>query len=251
MSVPPSQHSAAPASTTDAAAPGDALAPRVYWVLADGLGDAVVTRLMTELPADEVQQARSFHFARDRATYVAAHAMLRRVLRAHLGGAEPRILRDPLGRPQLAGGVAGRATPSFNLTHSRGFAACAICEAAPVGVDAEDIRRPVEIAEIAARWYAPAEQRLLQKFPEDRRVEMFFRIWTLKEALLKATGYGLRIEPNRFAVDPRRLQAAVPEGLGIARRWRLAELGPAPHIRLAVAVPGEGRLAPVAVQFAL
>ena len=97
---------------------------------------------------------------------------------------------------------------------------------------------------MAARWYAPSEQRLLAQLPEQRRSEMFFRIWTLKEAILKTTGHGLRIEPPLFAVDPDRGRAAVPEGLGIPIRWRLAELAPLPHIRLALAVPEEGALAP-------
>ncbi|HXC13496.1 MAG TPA: 4'-phosphopantetheinyl transferase superfamily protein [Stellaceae bacterium] len=195
------------------------------------------------MPADEVLQTERFHFDADRATYVAAHAMLRRVLRAYLGD-EPCIVRTPLGRPELASRREGLSAPSFNLTHTRGFAACAVLDGAPIGIDAEDIRRPIEVAEMAARWYAPSEQRLLAQLPEQRRSEMFFRIWTLKEAILKTTGHGLRIEPPVFAVDPDRGRAAVPEGLGIPIRWRLAELVPLPHIRLALAVPEEGALAP-------
>ena len=189
-------------------------------------------------------QAERFYFDADRATYVAAHAMLRRVLRACLGSEEPCIVRTPLGRPELAPRREGLPAPSFNLTHTRGFAACAVLDAAPIGIDAEDIRRPIEAAEMAARWYAPAERLLLEEIPAPRRSEMFFRIWTLKEAILKTTGHGLRIEPALFAVDPDRGRASVPDGLGIPIRWRLAELAPVPHIRLALAVPGRGALAP-------
>lgn len=218
--------------------------PQVYWTTADGLDPTAVARLARELPADEALQAQRFHFDEDRATYVAAHAMLRRVLRACLGGEEPCVVRTPLGRPELASRREGLPAPSFNLTHTRGFAACAVLDRAPIGIDAEDIRRPIEVAEMAARWYAPSEQRLLARLPEHRRSEMFFRIWTLKEAILKTTGHGLRIEPPLFAVDPDRGRASVPEGLGIPIRWRLAELTPLPHIRLALAVPEEGALAP-------
>jgi 4'-phosphopantetheinyl transferase len=243
MSVPPSQHSAAPASTVATAAPNEPLAPRVYWTAAEGLDRTAVARLAQELSPDEALQARRFHFDQDRATYVAAHVMLRRVLRTHLGH-EPCIIRNTLGRPELAPRREGAPAISFNLTHTRWFAACAVLDAAPIGIDAEDVRRPIEIAEMAARWYAPSEQRLLGQLPEPRRCEMFFRIWTLKEAILKTTGHGLRIEPPLFAVDPDRGKAAVPEGLGIPTRWRLAELTPVPHIRLALAVPGQGPLAP-------
>ncbi len=168
--------------------------------------------------------------------------MLRRVLREALGGEDPDFALSPLGRPELMPRRDGRPAPSFNLTHSGDFAACAILYGAPIGIDAEDIRRPINVAEMAERWFHPSERRLLKRIAEVKRVEMFFRIWTTKEAILKTTGHGLRIEPQLFAVDPDRGRAAVPRELGIPIRWRLAELTPLPHIRLALAVSGQGLL---------
>ena len=220
------------------------LGPRVYWTVADSLDHAAIRRLTAELSDEEAGQARAFHFDRDRTTYVAAHAMLRRVLREALGGEEPDFGRSPLGRPELTPRRDGKPVPSFNLTHSCDFAACAILRGAPIGIDAEDIRRPINVAEMAGRWFHPSERRLLGRLSETDRTEMFFRIWTLKEAILKTTGHGLRIEPQLFAVDPDHGRAIVPEELGIPTRWRLAEATPLTHIRLALAVPGQGSLRP-------
>lgn len=242
MSVPPSQHRGVPASTDHPAPPDGSALVNVYWTAADDLDHAAVRRLLAELSDDEAARARTFVFDRDRATYVAAHAMLRRVLREALGGEQPRLVRSRLGRPELMPPRHGGSAASFNLTHTRGFAACAILQGAPAGIDAEDLRRPIDIAEMAARWYAPPERRLLDQLAPEQRTEMFFRIWTLKEAILKATGHGLRIEPQLFAVDPDRGLASIPGDLGLPTRWRLAELTPLPQIRLAVAAPGEGRL---------
>jgi 4'-phosphopantetheinyl transferase len=203
-----------------------------------------MNKLLAELPKHEVRQALGFYFEQDRLIYVAAHVMLRRVLREYLDGAEPAIIRNPLGRPELATGPGGGPALSFSLTHTRGFAACAISNEACIGIDAEDIRRPIAIGEMARRWYAPKEVVLLERIPKERRAEMFFRIWTLKEAILKATGHGLRIEPPLFSVDPERAQVIVPAGLGIPTCWRLAEMTPSAYIRLALAVPGNGPLAP-------
>ena len=241
MSVPPSQHSAAPASTNHAAAPGPAPEAKVHWTTADGLDPTALLRLTAELSEKEARQAGAFHFVRDRATYIAAHAMLRRVLRETLGGEKPRLVRNSLGRPELKPRRDGVPAPSFNLTHSGDFAACAILYGAPVGIDAEDIRRPINVGEMAARWFSPAERQLLGQLPETRQTEMFFRIWTLKEAIVKATGHGLRIEPQLFAVEPERRHATIGKELGIPTRWRLAELTPLSHIRLALAIPGYGQ----------
>jgi 4'-phosphopantetheinyl transferase len=241
MSVPASQHSAAPASTSDAVAPNSPPESKVFWTTTDGLDPAALRRLTAELSQEEARQARAFHFARDRATYIAAHAMLRRVLRDTLGGKRPRFVRTPLGRPELKPRRGCAPTPSFNLTHSGDFAACAIFFGAPVGIDAEDTRRPINVCEMAARWFAPAERQLLEQLPETHQTEMFFRIWTLKEAIVKATGHGLRIEPQLFTVDPDRRRAVIAKDFGIPTRWRLAELTPMSHIRLALAVPGYGQ----------
>lgn len=237
MSVSPSQHSAAPASTVEGAA------PLVCWTPCERLDRAAVARLIRELPADEAGEAERFQFAVDRAAYAAGHALRRRMLQIKLDGAEPHFVRTAFGRPELAPRQRGDPPLSFNLTHTRGFAACVLATGVRVGVDAEDIRRPLAIAEIAARWYAASERRLLARLPEAGRAEMFFRIWTLKEAILKAAGHGLRLDLRRFAVDPGRGCAEVPASLGIPTSWRVAELVPAPYIRLAVAVPGRGPLA--------
>jgi 4'-phosphopantetheinyl transferase len=251
MSVPSSHHSVASASTDDAAARDDPPAPIVYWTAADTLDHAAIRRLTAELSEEEAGRAGAFHFDRDRATYIAAHAMLRRVLRQAHGVEEPDIVLSPLGRPELMPQRDGRPAPSFNLTHTRDFAACAILHGAPIGIDAEDIRRPIDVAEMAGRWFHPSERRLLKRIAEVKRVEMFFRVWTLKEAILKTTGHGLRIEPQLFAVDPDRGRAVVPRELGIPTRWRLAELSPLPDIRLALAVPGKGMLAPTVARIEL
>lgn len=227
------------------------LDPRVYWTAADSLNHAAIRRLTAELSEEETSRARAFHFDRDRATYVAAHAMLRRMLREALGGDDPNFVLSPLGRPELMPRRDGRPVPSFNLTHSCDFAACAILYGAPIGIDAEDIRRPINVAEMAGRWFHPSERRLLGRLSETDRTEMFFRIWTLKEAILKTTGHGLRIEPQLFAVDPDRGRAIVPRELGIPIRWRLAEATPLTHIRLALAIPGKGTLAPTVARIEL
>jgi 4'-phosphopantetheinyl transferase len=251
MSVPPSQHSAAPASTDDAMSGDHSLDPRVYWTAADSLDHAAIRRLTLELSEEEARRARAFHFDRDRATYIAAHAMLRRMLREALGGEDPDFVLSPLGRPELTPRRDGRPLPSFNLTHSCDFTACAILHGAPIGIDAEDIRRPINVDEMAGRWFHPSERRLLGRLSETDRTEMFFRIWTTKEAIVKTTGHGLRIKPQLFAVDPDRGRAIVPKELGIPTRWRLAEATLLPHIRLALAVPGRGSLRPSPIRIEL
>lgn len=75
----------------------------------------------------------------------------------------------------------------FSLSHSEEYAACALARK-PVGVDIQKIR-PVDLG-VPRRSFSEEEQQKLRlsNSPEEELI----RIWTLKEAVVKASGLGLR-----------------------------------------------------------
>ena len=77
----------------------------------------------------------------------------------------------------------------FSITHSGGLAACAI-GSAPLGLDGELVR-PYPAA-VPSRVFSPGERLLLED--SHNRDELFFRLWTLKESLVKFTGRGITDE---------------------------------------------------------
>ena len=112
-----------------------------------------------------------------------AHKLLRECLRPYDMQDTP-LVYGAHGKPALAGD-----TPlHFNLSHADGIAAC-IVSAHECGIDCERVReyRP----NVVRRAFAPEEQELLEAAPESERGLLFFRIWTLKEAFVKAVGRGL------------------------------------------------------------
>src|SRR5512132_1276653 len=104
----------------------------VRWAVLDGRGAA---RLEPLLSADERERAASFTFDRDRTMYVTARGLLRTLLGERLG-------EDP-SRIRFAYGERGKrrlgddSDLRFNLSHSRGLAAIALCEGREVGIDVE------------------------------------------------------------------------------------------------------------------
>jgi 4'-phosphopantetheinyl transferase len=70
---------------------------------------------------------------------------------------------------------------------------------------------------------------------------VFFRTWTRKEAILKASGEGLSRPLNSFDVSPPQgpLEVTVPDGHGIATAWRLIDLAPGEGYTGAIAADGE------------
>ena len=84
----------------------------------------------------------------------------------------------PAGKPVFA----AREDVCFSLSHSGGCAVCAV-GSRPVGAD---VQAPRAVKLSIARRFCPAEQAWLMSLPEDARQAGLFRLWTRKEAWVKA-----------------------------------------------------------------
>jgi 4'-phosphopantetheinyl transferase len=199
------------------------------------------------LSAGERARADAFHFARDRALYTAAHAGLRRALAGELGAepAELAFTADPGGRPRLA----GAAELHFSLSHAGDRALVAVARTPRVGVDVEVVRPDIEVERLAARNYTASERAELSALAGAERLLAFYRVWTRKEAYVKALGKGLLHPLDAFDVsagatarfggfrDGSRLEAWSLHDLelGAGRAGALAVELAAPRVRLAEA----------------
>ena len=125
----------------------------------------------------------------------------------------------PHGQPRVD--IGGRPGPAVSLTHAGGFVATAVAEAA-VGIDLEPLDR--SHADIEAVLLSPAEQRAWADVERRERPRALLHTWVRKEALLKAIGEGLAVDPRLVSIS-RADQAPVLTG------WQLD--GHTPSIRLA------------------
>ena len=110
-------------------------------------------------------------------------------------------MEGPNGKPSAQ--LDGRPAPvSFNLSHANGMVGVAVLAQpdVPVGFDLERFDRRIEL-EIADRYFRPEEVSWLMGLAPDERPRGFLRLWTLKEALIKATGEGLSRELDSFWFD--------------------------------------------------
>jgi 4'-phosphopantetheinyl transferase len=142
------------------------------------------------LSPEENAQADRFMFERDRIRYIASHAGLR-VRLAACCDTSPETLVFSIGargKPFLS----DPTTPiEFNLSHSGLQAAIVIALERQCGIDIEKVRTGVSHETIVKRFFCGREQAWLQSLPEESRNQGFFRLWSTKEAILKAGGNGL------------------------------------------------------------
>jgi 4'-phosphopantetheinyl transferase len=138
-----------------------------------------------------------------------------------------RWTRDRRGRPRLLGCPA-----DFSISHAAGVAVCAVTRAGRLGVDVEPAQA-LDLHDLATA-FGPAEWASIQGSADPSLAAL--RLWTAKEAALKADGQGLGVEPA--GIDARGkaicLEGAVwhlsAPAIGAGWVCRLATAWPDPEI---------------------
>lgn len=140
------------------------------------------------LSDDEREHTRRYRGREAAERYVLTRSLTRAVLARRLG-AVPREL--PVTR--TASGKPIAAQLHFNVSHSGDLILLAVCDAHAVGVDVERKRDVPRVRALAQRWLSESERAELRRrevagaAPSDA----FLRVWSLKEARLKALGVGI------------------------------------------------------------
>jgi len=175
---------------------------------------------------EDHRQASRYRHPQARRQRLMVRVLLRAILaRCYSMPAESwRILSDPDGAPHLAADDPAAPLPSVSLSHSGNMVACAFGSGTRLGIDIELIRPDRQVTALADAAFGPTEAGMVAT----GGVDAFYRIWTLREALAKASGAGFGLLMNRTDMVP-------PDpGTRIARRsidgtewafayWRLPE----------------------------
>lgn len=200
-------------------------------------------RLERLLSAEERDRLRGFRSEAAAAQFLVARGLLRLALSAS-APVEPtdwRFEAGPHGKPRVAAPSIARDL-RFNLSHTRGLVALALCEGFEVGVDVEEVR-PLDVAELAPLALAPEERSALERLAPAERTERFYALWTLKEAYAKARGFGLSLPFPEIAFEPDgdgwRL-ARAPQEASPATSWTFLATRQTGRHRLAVAARAPG-----------
>jgi 4'-phosphopantetheinyl transferase len=190
--------------------------------------EALVDAYEQILSPVEKQRADRFHFAPDRARYIAAHGALREIVGAYaeIPAAAISFQYSPHGKPALHG--TNREFPvAFNMSHSGEVALVAVSGSGPLGIDVERVPGNVETEDLAPVCCSRLETAILAELPLCERAVTLYRWWTRKEALAKALGEGLSRPLRRYQVVPPYLSEENP-GRGANHPWGVWDISPLP-----------------------
>lgn len=131
---------------------------------------------------------RRYLHPEDRARCLVAGLMLRYALG---DPANTGLLTGPYGKPYLSG-----KAPCFNLSHSGAYVVLGVapCE---IGLDIEKVS-PYSDA-VAKKCFTASERAWLCRQGCDNA---FYKLWTGKESVMKATGLGFQMPPEGFSILP-------------------------------------------------
>lgn len=171
--------------------------------------------------ASEERRTRAlrFRFKVDALRCLAAEALLRHAMFELFEIPSRMVLSEitPEGKPYLS----GQPSIHYSISHSGTWILCGV-HSEPLGIDVEEVRStiilPVETV------MAPEEIRRYTSLPSPAALIFFFRLWTLKESLLKAIGTGLYLDPRKITLHFDDPSISATYGLNPALHWQFHKL---------------------------
>ena len=156
-----------------------------------------ISTLKKLLSKVETEKADRFKFAKDSLQYIVSRGSLRKILSDYIqiDADSINFLYTEFSKPFIE-----NSKINFNLSHSGNWCFIVISLIKDIGIDIEKIREIEDVLKIAERYFALEEYEHLKKFKSTEQINEFFRIWTFKEAFIKAIGEGLSFPLKNFSV---------------------------------------------------
>jgi 4'-phosphopantetheinyl transferase len=203
------------------------------WWASLAVDDAELVELEAVLNDRERVRAERFTIERARRRFTAARGFLRVLLARVTGGdpAEVTFSYGVRGKPALDG------APKFNASDSGDTVVVALA-AAEVGVDLEVIRPLSNPDRLARRIATRSEVGQLEALPDDELENAVHRLWTYKEAALKAAGTGLPGGLHNVEIDLESVPPRLRRLLGDRDGWTLLTSDFDPSVLCSIVVRG-------------
>jgi 4'-phosphopantetheinyl transferase len=195
-------------------------------------------------PGEEAQR-RSLRFKTEGLRFRQAR-WARRIILAMYAGCAPRELAfadAPGGKPFVSAPSAS-CPLSFSASRSGNLILIAVAEGLEIGVDVERLHGRDVWAPIVRSMLAETEASALLQLAEPTASRAFVSLWTRREALLKALGWGLRFGLDAVSVgfSPSSGQAPLVEtAVADERSWSVRNVAVQPGYAAALACEGDMR----------
>jgi 4'-phosphopantetheinyl transferase len=168
--------------------PPNSIHQSVYlWLINVATEPQAIEKLKNSLNTEELKRAERFVFEKDRNQFISAHGMLRTVLSKYLETvpSEIKFKKNKNRKPQI---LFPLTSLKFNISHAENKILVALSNE-EIGVDIEMIKPGFEFRDFIKTYFSSNEQEKVLSSANHN--ETFYKFWTRKEAVLKASGLGI------------------------------------------------------------
>ncbi|HEY3853995.1 MAG TPA: 4'-phosphopantetheinyl transferase superfamily protein [Verrucomicrobiae bacterium] len=215
------------------------------WIIPLDISMLEMDAFSETLSPSESRRADAFHFDVDRFRFIAGRGALRTILGRYLNESPVYIEfeYEPRGKPRLAGQFAS-GDLQFNLAHCEDVAVLALAWGCSVGIDVERERDFDDIEPVVKVICSPRQVAEFEALRSDQQTAAFYRLWTRKEAWLKATGNGIttsleEVEPSFLPGETAHYQSLPKSFSTPVNNWSLFDFMPKPGFIAALALDKE------------
>ena len=156
------------------------------------------------LTQEEQVHASRFYAIEDKDRYVVSRAILRKLIASYYTDIilPKSVLFEytEYGKPYLSAENNVKEI-KFNIAHSKDAIVYAFTKNIEVGIDIEFINTNFVIEDIIKYCCSLREQSYLQNLPNNQKHYYFYKLWVVKEALIKAMGLGLSYDIRQIHIN--------------------------------------------------
>ncbi len=181
--------------------------------------DASYQRHWSVLDATEQAHAHKMTSVVRCKEYVQIHALLRYQLATILHVAPERIVinKTQSGKPYLV----DYPELVFNISHTKELFLIAISTHCQLGIDIEYCKPRHNFEGLVYKCFSSIEREYWFQLSESERLTAFYKFWTRKEALVKATGHGIVLGLDQCIINPNNINQfiSIPTSCGSVDNW--------------------------------
>jgi 4'-phosphopantetheinyl transferase len=211
----------------------------VWMVNTQAISEEDLLSCKTVLNDSERSRLIKFRIEEARLQFLIARCLVRTVLSCYAPKrpVDWAFVKNQYGRPRLADGQVKKPL-HFNLSHTSGMVVCAVSSSEKIGIDVERVDREMDYVSLAHQVFADGEITKLISCNSMEKREVFFSLWTLKEAYIKARGRGFSLPTKAFWFelgDGRQKISFSPELQDDPQKWHFKQHSPTEKHRIAIA----------------
>ncbi len=156
----------------------------------------------------DIVSSERFNFEHLKVRWLRFRAALRVIILSHVD-LEPEFLiaASSMGKPYVEG-----VSIEFSVAHCEDQVMFAVSEHDSIGVDCEKVDRVIDVKEVENVVLSSEEKEIWTTLSLTSQKQLFFKVWTRKEAIQKALGLGMFLPLSEITLE---LREAYPRVLKI------------------------------------